>query len=140
MPRRHVGKVWTAASWILTSIALQAAPGLPPPASADVRVTFQPGPGADFAARAGVDLPTLQQQMQTELTNLFQTYRLADYLRLFGDAQSFTTRGMGVDYASNFKAVMVGISGNLSLNVEKGFVPEGTQTKPRPAGWRPTPP
>jgi hypothetical protein len=136
MPRCHVGKVWTRAA-LLTGLILQIVPGLPSPVSADVQVQFQPGPGADFAARAGLELPALQQQMQTELQNLFQTYRLSDYLRAFGDAQSFTTRGMGVDYASNFKAVMVGISGNLSLNVEKGYLPEGTRTQPPAGGMAP---
>ena len=37
---------------------------------------------------------------------------------------SFASRGMGVDYASNFDWLMVGIAGNLSLNVEDAFVPD----------------
>jgi hypothetical protein len=132
MPRRHVGKVRSVVVLVLAFAGAMTA-GPPPTARADVQVQFQPGPGAEFAARAGVDLETLRGQMQTELQNLFQTSRLPDYLRAFGDAQSFTTRGMGVDYASNFKAVMVGIGANLSLNVEKGYLPEGTGAEP-PAG------
>lgn len=132
MPRRHVGKVRSVVILVLAVTGAMTA-GPAPTARADVQVQFQPGPGAEFAARAGVDLETLRGQMQAELQNLFQTYRLADYLRAFGDAQSFTTRGMGVDYASNFKAVMVGIGANLSLNVEKGYLPEGTGAEP-PAG------
>lgn len=114
----------------LLALALLA----PAPARAQVRVQFDPsGPGAQFAQQAGLELPVLQQQIENELNALFQTARVDDYLKAFGDAQSFATRGMGVDYASNFKAVMVGVAGNLSLNVEKAYRPKGTLTEP-PAG------
>jgi hypothetical protein len=99
-----------------------------------IKVTIDPGPGAQFAQQAGVPLDTLRADLETELTHLFQTYRLHDYLQSFGDAQSFATRGMGVDYGSNFKALMVGLAGNLSLNVEKGYVPRDTKTRPPAAG------
>lgn len=143
MPRAtsHVDKVWIAAATSLAlALALGLVPGLPPPASAQVRVQFRTepgGPGEQFASRSGISLMDLQSQVERELNELFQTYRLADYLRSFGDAQSFTTRGMGVDYASNFKAVMVGVAGNLSLNAEKGYAPEGTRTQPPAAGVAP---
>jgi hypothetical protein len=102
--------------------------------AAEVRVKIQESPlAAQFAQQAGVDIPMLQAEVQRELEALFQTYRVADYLRSFGDAQSFASRGMGVDYASNFRAAMLGVAGNLSLNVEEGYLPQGTRTRP-PAG------
>jgi hypothetical protein len=101
---------------------------------AEVQVRIQETPlAAQFAQQAGVDIPTLQADVQRELEALFQTYRVADYLRSFGDAHSFASRGLGVDYASNFKAVMFGVAGNLSLNVERGYLPRDTRTQP-PAG------
>ncbi len=101
---------------------------------AEVQVKIQETPlAAQFAQQAGVDIPTLQGDVQRELETLFQTYRVTDYLRSFGNAHSFASRGLGVDYASNFKAVMLGVAGNLSLNVEDGYLPQGTRTRP-PAG------
>jgi hypothetical protein len=126
-----VSRIAIACLAIVSSVALAGAAARP--AQAAVTVNIRPGPGAQFAQQAGIDLMQLQSQLETELNNLFQTYRLSDYLRSFANAQSFATRGMGVDYASNFKAVMVGFAGNLSLNVEDGYLPEGTRTKP-PAG------
>jgi hypothetical protein len=102
--------------------------------AAEVRVNIQESPGAaQFAQQAGLDIPRLEGEVQRELENLFQTYRVADYLRSFADAQAFASRGMGVDYVSNFRAAMIGVAGNLSLNIEDGYLPQGTRTRP-PAG------
>jgi hypothetical protein len=106
----------------------------PPTAAADVNVKIQESPvAAQFAQQAGLDLPTLEGEVKRELENLFQTYRVADYLRSFGDAHAFASRAMGVDYVSNFRAAMVGVAGNLSLNIERGYLPRNTRTRP-PAG------
>jgi hypothetical protein len=104
-----------------------------PSARADVEIMIEPGNGRQFAEQAGVDLAGIEMQLRDELRALFQTYRLGDYLRSFSDAQSFATRGLGVDYASNGR-LMVGIAGNVSLNVEKGFVPRDTKTRPAVSG------
>ena len=90
-----------------------------------------------YAAQAGLQPGELEMQLKNELEGLFQVARIDDYLRSWGDAQSFASRGMGADYASNFKAVMVGVAGNLSLNVEDAFVPSGTRTAPPAAGVSP---
>jgi hypothetical protein len=102
--------------------------------AAEVTVKIQESPAAaQFAQQAGLDVPMLEAELRRELENLFQTYRVADYLRAFGDAQAFASRGMGVDYVSNFQAAMIGVAGNLSLNVERGYLPQETRTRP-PAG------
>ena len=103
-------------------------------AAAEVTVKIRESPvAASFAQQAGLDVPTLEADVRRELENLFQTYRVADYLRSFGDAQAFASRGMGVDYASNIEAAMIGVAGNLSLNIERGYLPQNTRTRP-PAG------
>jgi hypothetical protein len=103
--------------------------------AAEVNVNIRETPAAaQFAQQAGLDVPTLESDVKRELENLFQTYRVAEYLRSFGDAQAFASRGMGVDYVSNFQAVMLGVAGNLSLNVERGYLPENTRTRPPAAG------
>jgi hypothetical protein len=110
------------------------APGAFRASAAEVNVKIQESPvAAQFAQQAGLDVPMLEAEVKRELENLFQTYRVADYLRSFGDAQAFASRGMGVDYVSNFQAAMIGVAGNLSLNVERGYLPENTRTRP-PAG------
>src|SRR3954453_4418148 len=64
-------------------------------------------PDADaFAAKLGTSRAALEGQVATRLSDIFQQARVGDYLRSLADAQAFTTRGTGVDYASNFKAVM----------------------------------
>ncbi len=97
---------------------------------AGVNVTIDPGPGASFAAQAGVDLAALQAQLSAEIDKLYQASEARKYVDGFGNAQAFTTRGMGVDYASNMKYLMIGAAANLSLNVEKGYVPQDTRSPP----------
>ena len=55
------------------------------PARAAVTVHTDKSAVDRLAAQAGVQLPDIDQQLQTELERLFQTYRLKDYLRAFND-------------------------------------------------------
>jgi hypothetical protein len=117
--------------YVATFVAVLIPLGPTPARAADVTVKIQESPlAAQFAQQAGVDIPRLQGEVQRELEALFQTYRVADYLRAFGNAQSFASRGLGVDYASNFRAAMLGVAGNLSLNIERGYLPQDTRTRP----------
>jgi hypothetical protein len=101
----------------------------------EVTVRIQETPAAmQFAQQAGVSVPMLEGQIRTELQNLFQTYRVADYLRSFGAAQGFASRGMGVDYGSSFDLLTLGVAGNLSLNIETAYQPSNTQTRPIAGG------
>jgi hypothetical protein len=112
------------------AVAVLLLAGVVPAAQADVTVMIDPGAGKRFADQAGVSLPMIEQQLKSELDNLFQTYRLKDYLRSFNDAQSFTTRGLGVDYGSTIGLVEVGIAANLAVNGNKAFVDGDTRTQP----------
>src|SRR5688572_3104441 len=91
------------------------------PAQADVTVTIDPGKGTQFAEQAKIPLQQIEQQLQSELRTLFQTYRLNDYVRDFADAQSCTSRGLGVDYGSTIGLFEVGIAGNVALNGKKAI-------------------
>lgn len=103
-------------------------------AHAGVTVRIDPGPGKQFADQLGIDLSSVEAQLRTELDRLFQVVRLKDYLRSFGDAQAFTTRGLGVDYAGHPKLLMVGVAANVSINAEKAFVPEDLKSRPPVGG------
>jgi hypothetical protein len=104
--------------------------GLAAPARAGVTVNLDPGAGQSFASRLGIDKGAIEQQLANELQTLFQTYRLHDYVRSFGDAQSFTTRGLGVDYGSTIGLVEVGIAANLAVNGNKAFTEGDSRTQP----------
>jgi hypothetical protein len=104
--------------------------GLVAPARADVSVTLNPGAGQSFASQLGVDKGAIEQQLANELQTLFQTYRLHDYVRSFGDAQSFATRGLGVDYGSTIDVLEVGIAANLAVNGNKAFTEGDSRTQP----------
>jgi hypothetical protein len=100
------------------------------PAQADVTVSIDRSGADRLAAQAGVQLPDIDQQLQTELEHLFQTYRLKDYLRSFNDAQSFTTRGLGVDYGSTIGLVEVGIAANVAVNGNRALTEGDSRTQP----------
>jgi len=100
------------------------------PARADVTVSIDKSAVDRLAAQAGAQLPDLDQQVRLELERIFQTYRLHDYLRSFNDAQSFTTRGLGVDYGSTIGLVEVGIAANVAVNGNKAFTESDMRTQP----------
>lgn len=112
---------------LVASVAMLAAVA---PAAAQVTVEITPGPGAQFAQQAGISLDVIKMQLEGELNRLFQVYRLKDYLRSFGDAQAFTTRGLGVDYASNLKFFEVGVAANVALGGEDSFLDQKPRTQP----------
>jgi hypothetical protein len=95
-----------------------------------VTVHIDPAQGQQFAAQAGIDLPAVEAQVQTELDRLFQVYRLRDYVRAFGDAQGFTTRGLGVDYGSNVRYLEVGVAASAAINGNSAVVEGDTRTQP----------
>src|SRR3954454_5863183 len=95
-----------------------------------VEVHIDPGAGQQFATQAGFDLASLNGQVQTELDRLFQVYRLHDYVKAFGDAQGFTTRGLGVDYGSNVRYLEVGVAASAALNGNSALVEGDTRTQP----------
>jgi hypothetical protein len=104
--------------------------GVAPVARAGVTVNLDTTPGSAFAQQAGIDLAQVRMQLENELNALFQTLHMKDYLRAFSDAQSFTTRGLGVDYATNLKLVEVGIAANVAMNGNKAITEGDSRTQP----------
>jgi hypothetical protein len=103
-------------------LCLCAVLGAPRPAAAvDVTVNLQPGPGAQYAEQVGLSLPQLEAQVADELRRYFQLYRLDDFLRGMGEGQAFTSRGLGVDYASDFDLFSIGAGANLAFNLDSAY-------------------
>ena len=89
------------------------------PASAraqGVTVNIEPGPGADFAAQLGLDLDELEDQLRTEIEDIFHSIDANSYLRAISDAQAFSTKGLGVDYASNPTFLSIGGAANATVS------------------------
>lgn len=112
------------------AVAALIVAGVAPAARAGVDLKIDPGQGGAYAQQLGLNLDQVRMQLQTELDRLFQVYRLDDYLRAFSDAQSFTTRGLGVDYGSTINLAEVGIAANVAVNGNKAITEGDTRTQP----------
>jgi hypothetical protein len=76
----------------------------------------------------------LAEQLAGQVDGLFQTANLASFLHDFQNAQSFSTKGLGVDYASEATRVEVGATLSLAGNVDKAYKPSGSYTDPPISG------
>jgi hypothetical protein len=97
--------------------------------------------GVDFTLQTNAQTTALmnatgmtQAQLQTFLTNkldqLFQATNAAGFIRNFGDAQSFTSKGLGVDYASEATYFEIGGSASFALGMDRTYQPGSTQGFP----------
>lgn len=84
-------------------------------ARADVSVSITPAEGSAFAQQFGLNLQELEMQLQTEIEDAFNVLRPKSYMRAISDAQAFSTKGLGVDYASSPTFLSVGVAGNVSV-------------------------
>jgi hypothetical protein len=100
------------------------------PARADVIVMVNPAAGNDFAAMYGISRAMLEANLATEISEVFNLVEPKKYLSSFADAAAFSSKGLGVDYASNFDWVTAGIGVNLSLANDEGF--SGASESDRP--------
>ena len=102
---------------------------------ANAQVTLTPGADAEaFASALGKDVGTLQSELETQVNNLFQVANVHSFLRDFQNAQSFSTKGLGVDYASEGTLVEVGATLSLASNVDKAYKPSNSATDPPISG------
>jgi hypothetical protein len=98
-------------------------------------VCITPGPDADaFAAGIGMSTAALTQQLVGQVDNLFQTANVNSFLHDFQNAQSFSSKGLGVDYASEATLAEVGATLSFASNVDKAYKPSGSYTDPPLAG------
>lgn len=98
-------------------------------ATGEVCVT--PGPdAAAFLGAAGVTV----DQLISQIDGLFQTTNMSSFLHDFQNAQSFSSKGLGVDYASEATLVEVGATVAVASNVDKAYKPSGSYTDPPVSG------
>jgi hypothetical protein len=88
-------------------------------------------PGADqLAAGLGMTPEQLAQQLITQIDGLFQVSNVNAFLRDFQNAQNFTSKGLGVDYASEATLAEAGATFSLATNVDKAYKPSGSYSDP----------
>jgi hypothetical protein len=110
----------------LSVVALSVVGVAPTARAVDLTLTITPGPGAEFAKQAGLDVGQLQAIVEQQLQEYFQLHRLGDFLQELGDGQSFTNRGLGVDYASDWNAIILGLGANVAFNLDSAFKSQPT--------------
>jgi hypothetical protein len=99
-------------------------------ASADVVVDVQPGPGTDFAAALGISEQDLEARLRTEIEELFNIAAPDEYVVQIANAQGFSTKGIGVDYASNIENAVFGVAANLSVAVDSDTISSESSSRP----------
>ena len=90
---------------------------------AQVTVSLQALPEIEeFANNVGFDLDGLEAELAQQLEEVFHVVEPVEYLRALADAQAFSSKGLGVDYATNPTVLSVGVTGNATVAFgDKGF-------------------
>ena len=87
-----------------------------------------------FAVGLGMSSDQLTQQLLSQVDGLFQASNVGSFLRDFQNAQSFSTKGLGVDYASEATLVEIGATFSSAINLDKAYKPSGSYSDPPVAG------
>ena len=123
-------RTWSHAAWISTILVLASGP-------ARAQVTIQLNhPQADYFANA-IGLGTadqLAQELSLKVNDLFRVANVDSFLKDFQNAQSFSAKGLGVDYASEATLAEVGATFSFASNVDKAYSPSGGYTDPPISG------
>jgi len=99
------------------------------------QVTITPGTdAAAFASSLGMTTDQLTNLITNQVDGLFQVTNVNSFLRDFQNAQSFSSKGLGVDYASEATLVEAGATLSLASNVDKAYKPSGSYTDPPISG------
>jgi hypothetical protein len=67
----------------------------------------------------------LTNLIRSQVDRLFQVTNVNSFLRDFQNAQSFSSKGLGVDYASEATLAEVGATLSLASNIDKAYKPSG---------------
>ena len=99
------------------------------------QVCISPSPAAtQFAGTLGTTPEQITNDILAQVNGLFQTTDVASFLRDFQNAQAFSSKGLGVDYASETTRVEVGATISFASNVDKAYKPSGSSTDPPISG------
>ena len=74
--------------------------------------------GTQLANQLGISTTQLQNDVNAQIQTAYQTAHLAQYIKAFSDATSFSSRGLGVDYASNAQGLILGIGATAAVSAD----------------------
>src|SRR3954471_10155661 len=85
-------------------------------AHAQVTVDVQLSPeGEQLADQLGISAADLAARIQTRVDDAYDANNVEGFLKSFTDASAFTARGLGVDYVSMPKNLILGIGANFAV-------------------------
>jgi hypothetical protein len=98
-------------------------------------VCINPGSGlGQFSGALGVSDPQqITNDILNQVNNIFQVADVAAFLKDFQNAQAFSSKGLGVDYASETTLAEVGATLSFATSADKSYNrPSGSYTDPMP--------
>jgi hypothetical protein len=85
-------------------------------AHAQVNVTIETtGDGQAFADALGISIQELETEITDEINAVYNVLQAEEYLQALADAQAFSNKGLGVDYASNPTFITFGLAANATV-------------------------
>jgi hypothetical protein len=94
-----------------------------------------PSPAAgDFAGALGTTPGQLTDEILNQVNTFFQNPNVNAFLHGFQNAQAFSAKSLGVDYASETTRVEVGGTFSFASNVDQAYKPSGSPTDPPISG------
>jgi hypothetical protein len=87
-----------------------------------------------LATGLGMSTDELTQRLISQVDGLFQATNVNSFLRDFQNAQSFSAKGLGVDYASEATLAEIGATLSFASNVDKAYKSSGSYTDPPISG------
>jgi hypothetical protein len=103
----------------------------PKQARAQVQVNLPPNLPPDFVAATGMpNEQAVRDFINSKFSEVFQMADPKSFLRKLGDSQSFTGKGLGVDYASEATYFEVGASVNFAMGIDRTYQPDNMKGFP----------
>lgn len=99
------------------------------------QVCITPGSGlTPFAGALGVSDPQqITNDILNQVSNIFQVADVGAFLKDFQNTQAFSSKGLGVDYASETTLAEVGATISFATSVDKSYnKPSGSYSDPMP--------
>ncbi len=100
-------------------------------ARAQVQVNLPPNLPPGFVTATGMpNEQAVRDFIDRKFREVFQVADPVGFLRKLGDSQSFTSKGMGVDYASEATYFEVGASVSFAMGIDRTYQPNDMQGFP----------
>ncbi|HUS33511.1 MAG TPA: hypothetical protein VMZ53_33645 [Kofleriaceae bacterium] len=109
-----------AAAAVLLAAVLAASSSRAAHAQVSVAVQLN-ADGEALASQLGITSQDLASRIQDRVNDAYDAQNVAGFIRSFTDATSFSTRGLGVDYASLPKNLILGVGANFAVAASGDF-------------------